>query len=615
MAKLIAVCSKSAKDKPYKFEELQVPLEVEDNLKMVMQLPVIEKVQCNHNPDDIRDKKFHRNVDIFAKKMDLLSRDELAATLLIPSKEVFSSMLVENITCVGCRRSIEQMFKQLKDQGLVSALDPLVITTRSELSLNPSFLYSPWNMHSLFNVQGTKLASILEALPRKKGSKRCALHSLDSHKSKPNGNWIEIWEALEAPCREEVTLISASSLQVTMDAYLRKHRFCTECKSKVTRAFNILIGEIEPSKEKGYCAHIYDGLRSCPLQKHIHLLCETNFIHKLIMRAEPEMSGVRERHAKTIDVAQEEVLTCLGLHVHERLFKISQKLRAEEQTCQLLFYLGVERLRKAFEVTIESKRGMSMLEQVCEEINEADKLKQHKKEQKKLRRKAKKKSVKCAIGACLEDKSQINTCDCGSEKAEKDVFGEVCLQDSHFYKCKEENDLNDNEVNCGSCGPVEGGVRNDCGYCSSSSPEQSEVACTDGVCNHENTEYLESCDTCQQDDVDEICPDCEMNVVEEENEFCQRYGKLQSAPFTCLLQDMLDKGENEDSGDFIAAEDIAKFKLENKNFSQKRKKLRAKLLREFQEKFVPGNNGEGYHHRCCHHLDKCTSEISQMFLD
>lgn len=58
----------------------------------------------------------------------------------------------------------------------------------------------------------------------------------------------------------------------------------------------------------------------------------------------------RERHAKTIDIAQEEVLTCLGIHLYERLHRIWQKLRAEEQTWQILFYLCIDALRKNFEV-------------------------------------------------------------------------------------------------------------------------------------------------------------------------------------------------------------------------------------------------------------------------
>ena len=58
----------------------------------------------------------------------------------------------------------------------------------------------------------------------------------------------------------------------------------------------------------------------------------------------------RERHAKTLDIAQEEVLTCLAIHLHERLYKICVKLSAEEQTWQVLFYVGIAALKRSFEV-------------------------------------------------------------------------------------------------------------------------------------------------------------------------------------------------------------------------------------------------------------------------
>lgn len=59
----------------------------------------------------------------------------------------------------------------------------------------------------------------------------------------------------------------------------------------------------------------------------------------------------RDRHAKTLDIAQEEVLTCLGIHIFERLHRIWQKLRSEEQTWLILFYMGVDALRKSYQVS------------------------------------------------------------------------------------------------------------------------------------------------------------------------------------------------------------------------------------------------------------------------
>ena len=44
-----------------------------------------------------------------------------------------------------------------------------------------------------------------------------------------------------------------------------------------------------------------------------------NFVNNLISRAEAEIQGSRrERHAKSLDMAQEEILTCLGIYLFER---------------------------------------------------------------------------------------------------------------------------------------------------------------------------------------------------------------------------------------------------------------------------------------------------------
>ena len=67
----------------------------------------------------------------------------------------------------------------------------------------------------------------------------------------------------------------------------------------------------------------------------------------------------RERHAKTIDIAQEEILTCIGVFLYERLVKVWLRLRAEEQTWQILFFLSVETLKKSLEIALEKCEGLS----------------------------------------------------------------------------------------------------------------------------------------------------------------------------------------------------------------------------------------------------------------
>lgn len=78
-------------------------------------------------------------------------------------------------------------------------------------------------------------------------------------------------------------------------------------------AYSLLIEDPEPCKEKGYVSTLYAGIKRCIPDKHIHLQTKTDYIAKLISRAEPELLGSRrERHAKTLEIAQEEVLTCIG---------------------------------------------------------------------------------------------------------------------------------------------------------------------------------------------------------------------------------------------------------------------------------------------------------------
>lgn len=83
-------------------------------------------------------------------------------------------------------------------------------------------------------------------------------------------------------------------------------------------------------------AALYAGIKRCVPDQHIHVQTKTEYIAKLINRAEPELLGShRERHAKTLEIAQEEVLTCIGICMYERLHRIYMRMREEECTCQV----------------------------------------------------------------------------------------------------------------------------------------------------------------------------------------------------------------------------------------------------------------------------------------
>ncbi|KAL7838116.1 hypothetical protein AOLI_G00265200 [Acnodon oligacanthus] len=569
MARLVAVCRDGEED--YLFLARQIPLYIDDTLTMVMEFP-----------DSVLDFDSHQinssQMKQFIEHHSMLKQQDLNMALMVMSREVFSA-LSQLVPCVGCRRSVERLFSQLTDSGYF-ALEPLTVGSAGVLSVTRACLADPRKLYTLFYVHGSKLNDIIDAIPKSKKNKRCQLHSLDTHKPKPlgccreegeakglalkkksaaaagskevrcsvlfhfgpfqtpyRGSWMDIWELMSQECRDEVVLIDSACLLETLETYLRKHRFCTDCKNKVLRAYNILVGELDCSKEKGYCAALYEGLRCCPHERHIHVCCETDFIAHLLGRAEPEFAGGyerRERHAKTIDIAQEEVLTCLGIHLYERLHRIWQKLRAEEQTWQILFYLGIDALRKSFEMAVEKVQGISRLEQLCEELSEEERAKELKQEKKRQKRKNRRKN-KCGFDMSEQEaegdkeksldegstESVDSSCkSCGSgEESGGSVEVMVPIENSSC-SCPATSILGSPKPKKGLSSHSNG---SDCGYSSSiegsetGSREGSDVACTEGMCNHDETGEFSCSHHCSEDkeeDGVDSCVECWANSEE-----------------------------------------------------------------------------------------------------
>ncbi|XP_038670064.1 gametogenetin-binding protein 2 isoform X6 [Scyliorhinus canicula] len=547
MARLVAVCRDGEEEFP--FEKRQIPLYIDDTLTMVMEFSDNMLNLDGHQINGAQLKQF-------VQQHGMLKQQDLNIAMMVTSREVFSA-LSQLVPCVGCRRSVERLFSQLVESGN-PALEPLSVGPTGVLSVTRACMTDAKKLFTLFYVHGSKLNETIDAIPKSKKNKRCQLHSLDTHKPKPLGEgnsgsgnaeralgsdkksngdskkevrcsilfhfgpfqpphrgcWMDVWELMSQECRDEVVLIDSSCLLETLETYLRKHRFCTDCKNKVLRAYNILIGELDCSKEKGYCAALYEGLRCCPHERHIHVCCETDFIAHLLGRAEPEFAGGyerRERHAKTIDIAQEEVLTCLGIHLYERLHRIWQKLRAEEQTWQMLFYLGIDALRKSFEMAIEKVQGISRLEQLCEELSEEERVRELKQEKKRQKRKNRRKNkCACEISTPLQTPGETtkaqeeatseaveSSCkDCGTMEDANGRVEVIVTNESTSCTCPgSENLLGSPKTKKGLSPHCNG---SDCGYSSSmegsetGSREGSDVACTEGICNHDETAFLKT---------------------------------------------------------------------------------------------------------------------------
>ncbi|XP_037729591.1 gametogenetin-binding protein 2-like [Drosophila subpulchrella] len=361
-----------------------------------------------------------RDLEEFSRKFKLLTEAERRQSLEIDSAS-FMAVLNQCVQCVGCRRRVERLFHQLTESGH-RTLDPLELRPSATLSIVEEKLKTPQALGTLLYRHHEVLNNLLDNKLRNKT--RCVLHSLDAFRAKPfSETWREVWSAMKSNCRNELTIIETKELHDVLENYLKKHKFCSGCRTKIERAYKILIGEIS-AKEKGYAAQLYAHIRKCVPDQHIHVSTnKIEFLDALIKRAEPEVNGsyskLRERHAKTLEIAQEEVLTCVGMIMYERLRRIYVSLREEERACQVLAAVGVHALCRSFDTFVEQKQGISNLELLYQEISRAERAKQIKREQKKLKKKKKKDEKKNMLHRQCED-TEANESDEEEDELEKE---------------------------------------------------------------------------------------------------------------------------------------------------------------------------------------------------
>ncbi|CAF0911716.1 unnamed protein product [Brachionus calyciflorus] len=467
-------------------------------------------------------------------KQSISSQDELLTTTKTDLMNTISSL----VSCVGCRASLERFYRNQthkltrnnSSNNFSNVIYPFLIKSNDTLTLNRCILNDPFKLYSIFNLKNSKIelksTSRLNSLtnlthisnntstsdknsimlinpslisyiqipsclnsnichivqPNSNTStnknRRCQMHSLDKNRLKSINDWLLVWDSfLKNSTRNKILLIDTSKLMITLDSYLKRHKFCSDCKLKVIRAYNILIGEIDPSKEKGFCASLYEGIECCSIKnnekqtvnssqnskkskfhlncQHLHLKNDKQFIANLIYKAEPEIrsGGRRERHAKTLDIAQEEVLTCIGIHLFERFFRIYQTIRLEEQLWQLMVYSSIVTLKKAFELKYEQLQGVSNLELLCAQLEAEDQKKKIKKGKKKTKSDKKKDQSKNETFNEVDD-----------EIDESDYLENLTSQSSQESKGSEENLFeNEYEITSKQSSPIEPSFETSCG--------------------------------------------------------------------------------------------------------------------------------------------------------
>lgn len=228
-------------------------------------------------------------LDEFDEKFQLLKPIELKNSLNV-TKSDFLNVLSQMVPCVGCRRSVERLYSTIMTNNYAT-LDPIKIRN-GILTVCEKHQASSQQMCTLLYDHDAQLNGLLESQPRNKKNSRCSLHSLESFRSRPfSETWWETWECMEESCKSKLAVVEAHELHATLDEYLKKHKFCQECRTKVERAYSLLMENSNPTKEKGYVSSIYQGIERCIKNKHIHLPVKDHYIDDLMKRAEPEIIG------------------------------------------------------------------------------------------------------------------------------------------------------------------------------------------------------------------------------------------------------------------------------------------------------------------------------------
>jgi len=252
------------------------------------------------------------------------------------------------------------------------------------------------------------------------------------------GNWPDTWDCMEKECKQEVVSLPYSALRETLDQYLKKHKFCSQCKNTVNRAYTLLV---EEGKEPAIAAgekpadsdptinydgsfNLYSGISACNKESHVHVRCDPKFISQLFTLAEPELSGLnQERHVKTIEIAQKEVLICIGIALFERFQRIQQKIKEGEFTCDLLLLVCLKSLRRSVDMAAERKRAAD-IDLLCQELELDEKRKEGRRERKRKQRVRKREEKNNSSGRVDDSDSDVASmasCDSGRSSSQSQL--------------------------------------------------------------------------------------------------------------------------------------------------------------------------------------------------
>ena len=236
----------------------QIPLVIDKSLTIIMQVHDVDLLTTSCSGCDKIYEEFMKNYSLLIIKEQ---EKDINPKIKFKTIDLLNS-IQQQVTCIGCKTSVEKYFKQISTtENINYSLNPFNINLKDGYIYLSKYYSNPKSLYNLFYSSCSKLDKILVA--KTKTNRRCFLHSLDStyKKIKNINDWINVWELMDDECRNSILNVNKDDLIITINNYLKKHRFCPECKENVQVAFYILIGDYDSNKEKGYCAHLFDNFK------------------------------------------------------------------------------------------------------------------------------------------------------------------------------------------------------------------------------------------------------------------------------------------------------------------------------------------------------------------
>lgn len=130
-----------------------------------------------------------------------------------------------------------------------------------------------------------------------------------------------------------------------------------------------------------------------------------------------------------MEIAQEEVLTCIGMCIYNRLKRIQQCVKEEENACQVLAAVAVHALCRSFDMAVENKLGVN-LELIYDEISREDRIREEQMKKRKMKKRKKRNEKK------QKDDDDQDSYNCEPEPVPEKCH---CSEIDHVHSEDEEN--------------------------------------------------------------------------------------------------------------------------------------------------------------------------------